>query len=262
MKKIAKYTVAALLILSLTVLAGCGGSQSASSSTSTQKPVLKVGSEVAYAPFEFMDDNNKPTGFDLDLVKEIGAAEGYDVQIQNIAWDGLIPSLNEGKVDAVISAMTITPDRQKGALFSDRYFQATQYIAVKAGSPIKNKEDLIGKKIGVQNNTTGQYASEKLGVKNIRKYDTTPDALNALKIGEVDAVVADSPVVLWFIKQNPDANVVVVPSDFEKEYYGIALKLGNSDVATKLNDGLKKLKANGKYNQLYKQYFNQDAPQF
>ncbi|HWJ03322.1 MAG TPA: transporter substrate-binding domain-containing protein, partial [Verrucomicrobiae bacterium] len=150
----------------------------------------------------------------------------------------------------------------KGALFSDKYFQATQYIAVKEGSPIKSAADLKGKKVAVQTNTTGQYTAEKLGVKDIKKFDTTPDAFNALKIGAADAVIADSPVVLWFIKQNPDAKVVYIQGDFEKEYYGMAMKLGNDEVAKKINAGLKNVIESGKYNDIYKKYFNAEAPKF
>lgn len=263
MKRIVKYITVALLLLSLVALAGCGSTNSASAPAQPEKKVLKVGSEVAYAPFEYMDEKtNQPTGFDIELIKAIGKAENMDVQIENTAWDGLIPALDTGKIDAVISAMTITDERKKSALFSDRYFQATQYIAVKEGSPIKGSADLAGKKVAVQTNTTGQYAAEKLGVKDVKKFDTTPDALNALKIGAADAVVADSPVVLWFIKQNPDAKVVAVQGDFEKEYYGIAMKMGNDALAQKINDGLKKIIDSGEYNSIYKKYFNADAPKF
>ncbi len=266
MRSLAKKAVAASLVLALAVLAGCGttAKPTGSANVTTESKVLKVGSEVAYAPFEFVDDKtNEPTGFDLELVKAVGKAAGFDqVKIENTAWDGLIPALSNGKVDVVISAMTITDERKKSTLFSDKYFQATQYIAVKEGSSIKGSPDLKGKKVGVQTNTTGQYAAEKLGVQEIKKFDTTPDALNALKIGAVDAVVADSPVVLWFIKQNPDAKVISVSGDFEKEYYGMAMKLGNTQLADKINAGLKQVKADGTYNKLYKKYFNVDAPQF
>jgi ABC-type amino acid transport substrate-binding protein len=261
-----KKLVATLIMLSLVALAGCGSTKPAANtnaSAPSQKKVLKVGSEITYAPFEFKDDKENNTGFDLELITEIGKAAGFDeVKIENVAWDGLIPSLESGKIDLVAAAMTITDERKQAALFSDRYFQSTQYIAVKEGSTIKSAADLKGKKVGVQTNTTGQTVAEKAGVTSIKKFDTIPDALNALKIGAVDAVVADSPVVLWFIKQNPDAKIISLNGDFDKEYFGMAMKLGNQELATKINDGLKKVKDNGKYKELYKKYFNVDAPQF
>ncbi|MDA8440860.1 MAG: basic amino acid ABC transporter substrate-binding protein [Peptococcaceae bacterium] len=262
MLKVMKLALLGLLAIGILGLAGCGSTTT--TKTAQAQNVLRVGSEIDYAPFEYVDGTtNQNTGFDLDLIRAVGKAAGFDsVQIENIAWDGLIPALNDGKVDAVISAMTIIPSRQKGALFSDRYFQSTQYIAVKAGSPIKSAADLINKRVGVQTNTTGQYACEKLGVKNILKFDQTPDAFNALKIGQVDAVVVDSPVVMWFIKQNPSANVTEIQGNFPKEYYGIPMKLGNTALAAKINAGLKQVIADGTYNQIYKKYFNEDAPKF
>jgi len=251
-----------LLSLSLLTLAGCG---SASVPTSTPAPVekiLKVGSDVAYAPFEFMNEKQQPTGFDIELINALGADMGYTkVNIETASFDGLIASLGAGKYDAVISAMTITDARSKSVQFSDKYFKAVQYIAMKKGSNFKTLADLKGKRVGVQLSTTGQDAVEKKGIET-KKYDTTPDALNDLLNGGVDAVVADGPVVLWFEAQNPNSEIVSVEADIDQEYYGIAMKQGNTELSTKMNASLKKLIANGRYNQIYKKWFKKDAPKF
>lgn len=261
-----RLIVVSLLVTSLLALAGCSAGNSSapgnstSSSTPTEK-VIKMGTDPTFAPFEFMDAQNQPTGFDVDLMKAIAADMGYTVKIEPSSFDGLIPSLQAGKYDAIIAAMTITDDRAKSVLFSDKYMMATQFIAVKKGSSIKSVDDLKGKKVGVQNATTGQTVLEKLGM-TPKKYDTIPDALTDLINGGLDAVVADSPVVLYFIKQNPNANIQYVKGDFPKEYYGIAFKLGNKDLDDKVNVSLKKLIESGKYNDIYKKWFNEDAPQF
>lgn len=267
MKKIFKLSVATVLVMSLLGLAGCGGTQAASAPATTgsnsapSEKILKVGSDIAYAPFEYMNNQQQPEGFDIDLMKAIGEDMGYQVKFEAAAFDGLIPALGAGKYDTVISAMTITDERAKTVQFSNKYFQATQYIAVKKGSSIKTEADLKGKKIGVQVATTGQEVVEKMGI-TPQKYDTTPDAMNDLINGGVDAVVADSPVVLYFIKQNPDKNIVAIPGNFAKEYYGIALKLDDKALGDKVNASLKKLMDNGKYNEIYKKWFNADAPKF
>ncbi|HZK54584.1 MAG TPA: basic amino acid ABC transporter substrate-binding protein [Desulfosporosinus sp.] len=236
-----RLVVVGILSLSLLALAGCG---------STSEKVLKVGSDVAYAPFEFMDESQKATGFDIELIQALGADMGYTkVNIETSAFDGLIPALQAGKYDAVISAMTITDDRAKGVLFSDKYFLSGQYIAMKKGANFKSLEDLKGKKIGVQLNTTGQYAVEKAGMET-KKYDTTPDALNTLLTGGVDAVVADSPVVLWFQAQNESAQIESIDAASGEEFYGIAMKLGNTELGDKMNVSLKKLIENGEYNKI------------
>ncbi|KLU67038.1 putative ABC transporter arginine-binding protein 2 precursor [Desulfosporosinus acididurans] len=258
-----RVILAGLLSLSLFALAGCG-STSASSSTSTSassssEKVLKVGSDITYAPFEFMDDKQQPTGFDMELIQAIGKDIGYKVSIETCSFDGLITALQAGKYNAVISAMTITPAREKSVTFSDKYFKSMQYIAMKKGSNFKTLEDLKGKRVGVQLNTTGQFDCEAKGI-TPKKYDTTPDALNDLLNGGVDAVVADSPVVLWFQAQNPTAQIESVPANVDPEYYGIAMKQGDKELASKVNASLKKLIDNGTYGEIYKKWFKKDAP--
>lgn len=263
-KKSFRLILTTVLILSLVALAGCGTTAPATApaggnAAPAPEKVLKVGSDIAYAPFEFMDDKQNPVGFDIDLMNAIAKDMGYKAQFETSPFDGLNLSLASGKYDAVISAMTITPERAKVVLFSDKYFLATQYIAVKKGSSIKTAADLKGKRVGVQASTTGQYAMEDMGV-TTKKYDTTPDALTDLVNGGLDAVVADSPVILYFISKQPNANVVALQGDFPKEYYGIAMKLDNKDLAAKINGSLKKLIDNGEYATMYKKWFNADPP--
>ena len=248
-----RLILAGILSLSVLTLAGCGSTSTSSSSAApaASAKVLRVGSDMTYAPFEFMDQNQNPEGFDIDLINAIGKDMGYKVSLESASFDGLIPALEAGKYDAIISAMTITPDRAKSVLFSDKYFRAVQYIAMKEGSNFKTLNDLKGKRVGVQLNTTGQFDVEKRGIKP-KKYDTTPDAINDLLNGGVDAVVADGPVVLWFQAQNPSAKIKAVEADVNQEYYGIAMKLGNKALADKVNASLKKLMANGTYNEIYK----------
>jgi glutamine transport system substrate-binding protein len=263
MKKNWVNSLIAVVVFTL-ALSGCGSSnassgQGATGGSTNSEKVLKIGSDPTFAPFEFIDTKNQPTGFDIDLMKSIAADMGYTVQFENSSFDGLIPSLQGGKYDAVIAAMTITPEREASVDFSDKYIMATQLIAVKKGSSIQTVSDLKGKRIGVQNSTTGQTVLEEINI-NPKKFESIPDAMNDLMNGGLDAVVADSPVVLYFIKQNPNANIVYVKGDFPKEYYGIALKKGNSELKDELNNSLKNLKASGKYNEIYKKWFNEDAP--
>lgn len=265
-KKISRLAIVSLLVLSLIALAGCGSSSAnapagSSNSGAAAEKVLKVGSDIAYAPFEFMDEKHEPQGFDIELMKAIGEKLGYKVTFETSSFDGLAMSLGNGKYDAVISAMTITEERAKSVLFSDKYFQTVQYIASKKGSSIKTIADLKGKRVGVQLDTTGQFVVEEKGI-TPKKYDTTPDALNNLVNGGVEAVVADAPVVIYFTEKNPNANIEFVKADVPPEFYGIAFKLGNTELADKVNATLKKFKEDGTYNNIYKKWFNEDAPKF
>lgn len=261
-----RLVLAGLLSLSLLTLAGCGSTSApatpAPAAPAPVEKVLKVGSDIAYAPFEFMDEKQQPTGFDIELINALGKDMGYTkVNIETCAFDGLLPALEAGKYDAVISAMTITPKRAESVQFSDKYFRAIQYIAMKKGSNFKVLADLKGKKVGVQLSTTGQEVVEKAGIEP-RKFDTTPDAMNDLLNGGVEAVVADGPVVLWFQAQNEKAEITSVEANVDQEFYGIAMKKDNKELGGKMNASLKKLMDNGEYNNIYKKWFKRDAPKF
>lgn len=267
MKKLFRTGVVTVVMMGLLALTGCGSQQApapagnaATGGGATEK-VLKVGSAIEYAPFEFMDANQKPTGFDIDLMNEIGKDMGYTVKFESSSFDGLISALGQGKYDTIISAMTITDERAKSVMFSDKYFESAQVIAVKKGSTIKSEADLKGKKVGVQQGTTGQDAVAGLGI-DPKKFETIGDAINDMNIGGSDAVVADTPTLYYFIKQNPNMDIKVVPSNFPKEYFGIAFKLDNKQLADKVNATLKKFKENGTYDQIYKKWFNEAAPKF
>ncbi|ACL22747.1 extracellular solute-binding protein family 3 [Desulfitobacterium hafniense DCB-2] len=269
MKKSLRNGIIAVVMMGLLALTGCGGNQSQppandganNGANGGEEKVLKIGSAIEYAPFEFMDEKQTPTGFDIDLMNEIAKDLGYTAKFESSSFDGLVAAIGLGKYDAVISAMTITDDRAKSVLFSDPYFESAQIIAVKKGSAIKSEQDLKGKKVGVQQGTTGQFAVEDLGI-DPRKFDTIGDAINDMMIGGSEAVVADTPTLYYFITQNPNMDIEIIPSAFEKEYFGIAFKLDNKELADQVNATLKKFMDNGKYNEIYKKWFNEDAPKF
>lgn len=264
----------ALLLAAVYALAGCGGAaqqagsgQASEGGSETGLGTLVVGSEVNYPPFESVDANGNMVGFDIELIEAVGKAAGYDrVEIRNIKWDSLIPALNARQVDAVISAMTITDERAQASRFSDPYFTAGQAIMVKKGSPIRTVADLSGKNVGVQGDTTGQFAVEKqneafskmsepLPPANIKPFQSTPDAINALVTGQVDAVVVDLPVLQEYLKDNPDAGVEITGPPFTVEYYGIAMRLDDTALADRINRALAQVKADGTYDRIYAKYF-------
>ncbi|HHW09381.1 MAG TPA: basic amino acid ABC transporter substrate-binding protein [Firmicutes bacterium] len=218
--------------------------------------VLKVGSDITYPPFEFIDDKTKePTGFDMDLIRAIGKVMGVQVQIINTAWDGIIPGLITGNYDVIISAMTITDERAAAISFSDPYFSTGQVIAVRKGSKgISEPAHLKGKRVGVQIGTTGHFAAEKVQGAMILTFQTMPEAFLALKAGQVDAVVADEMVAIEEMAANP-GQTEIVGEPFTVEYYGIAVKKGRTDLLKKINLALAQLKVDGTYDAIYQKWF-------
>ncbi|MFS8542767.1 MAG: basic amino acid ABC transporter substrate-binding protein, partial [Limnochordales bacterium] len=190
------YRVGIAGLLALLLFAGAAAAED----------VLRVGANVAYPPFEFVDEaTGEYAGFDMDLIREVGRRLGMRVEIINTAWEGIIPGLLAGHYDVIISAMTITDERAQAVDFTDPYFSTGQVIVVRADDDrIQQPSDLAGKVVAVQIGTTGQFAAEKLaGLRRIDHYPTTPEAFLALRLGRADAAVVDELVAVQGAQANP-----------------------------------------------------------
>ncbi len=224
--------------------------------------VLVVGSDVTYPPFEYMEGNT-PVGFDVDLARAIAKELGVRLDYRNTAWDGIFAALKSGKFDMLLSGITITEERKKtyDLAFSKSYFDSGQGVAVKKGAArtIRGEGDLAGKVIGVQINTTGQYAAEKIkGIKEIRKYETLPEALTDLGVGRIDAVVADYPVLLYNAKEGTrDKKFEVIEGLIvgEPEQLGIPVRKEDADLLEVVNKVIDDLKRSGEYAKMMKKWF-------
>lgn len=247
-------------------LAACGEKKPADTAAAPAAPasapagrVYVVGTDAAYAPFESQGPGGDIVGFDVDVLTAVAAKAGISLKFVNTPWEGIFNTLASGERDMVISAVTITPERQQTMDFSAPYFDATQLIAVKAGSKVQKFDDLKTLKVGVQNGTTGDEVVQKLQGKaspNIRRFESTPLALKELESGGVDAVVADNGVVAHYIANNAAAQFVSLQdASFAPEQYGIAFKKGNAELQGKINAGLAAIRADGTYDAIYARYF-------
>ena len=207
-----QWSLLTLLIVASMVLAGCGGSatpaapaaEAPAAAPAATMTTIKVGTNAEYQPFEFIGADGKITGFDVDLLNAAAAAGGLGVDLVNTKWDGIFVALASGEFDAVISAVTITPERAEVVDFTDAYFNAGQAIAVRAdNTDINSEADLDGKSVGVQIGTTGDIYLTDNTKANVQRFEENPLALQALANKDVDAVVADSPTQADSIKANP-----------------------------------------------------------
>ncbi len=225
------------------------------------KRSLIVAVEPVYPPFEFQAANGELQGFDIDLMREVGKAADFEVQFQSLPFDGIIPALQAGTVDAAVSAMTITPERSQVVSFSRPYFKAGLAIAVRTGTQeINSLEDLAGKKIAVQIGTTGAQTAKKIPNATIRTFDAAVMALQELSNGNVDAVINDAPVTLYAINTGNLKRVQIVGQLLTEEFYGIPTAL-NSPNLKLINQGLTTILENGTYERIYRKWFNADPPQ-
>ncbi len=255
-KRLLALTTLAMFSLSV-LLFGCGQSkQTAKASTET---VIKVGSETTFAPFEFQDEQTKEyVGFDIDLMQAIGTKMGVKVEIASMGFDGLIPALNAGNIDAAISGMTITEERKQKVAFSDPYYQSGLSMVVKLDNDsIHSFKDLEGKRIAVQIGTTGAEAAKKVSNATVREYNNAPEAFMELKAGGVDVVINDKPVNDYYLAQDVAKEAKAVTETLTSEDYGIAFDKNNTELVAKVNKALAELKANGEYDKIYQKWFAQ-----
>ncbi|BBW98010.1 basic amino acid ABC transporter substrate-binding protein [Geobacillus sp. FSL W8-0032] len=259
-----KSLFAAIVVALMMALAACGSKSKETSSPSGSegeaKKKIVVGTDAAFAPFEYME-KGKIVGFDVDLLDAVMKEAGLDYELKNIGWDPLFAALQSKEVDMGISGITIKDERKQSYDFSAPYFEATQVILVKENSPVKNALDLKGKTIGVQNATTGQEAAEKLFGKgnHIKKFETTVVAIMEMLNGGVEAVITDNAVANEYVKNNPTKKLKVIedPNNFASEYYGMIFPK-NSELKAKVDDALKKVIDSGKYTEIYKKWFNKE----
>lgn len=250
------------------VLAGCSKQEpapapveqaSAPAAAPAPVKVYAVGTDAAYAPFEYQNEKGEIVGFSVDLLTAVAEKGGFQIKFINTPWEGIFNALGQGDRDLLISSITITPERQQTMDFSDPYFDAAQLIAVKDNAKVSKFEDLKKLKVGVQTGTTGDEVVTKLQGKNstnVKRFESTPLALKELEAGGVNAVVADNGVVIHYVANNPESKFKTVSdSSFAPEQYGIAVKKGNTELLAMINKGLAAVKADGSYAALYKKTF-------
>lgn len=223
---------------------------------------VKFVTNAAYAPFEFVDENNEMQGFDIDLAKAICEVQALNCSFHNQAFDSLIPSLKFRRYNAAIAAMDITPERAKQVDFSDIYYENSA-VFVTPEDKFNKLDELQKDTVGVQNGTSHQkYIQDKLAAKGMtaRPYQSVQDALLDMSNGRINAVFADTAVVGDWLAKNPGYAVLgerITDDDYFGTGFGIAVTKGNQALLEQINQGLSKLKENGTYDTLYQQYFPQ-----
>lgn len=263
-----RHHLKALALIPAVVLAvtaaGCaekvntGGNTQAGGQITLKEPgKLTTCTHLPYAPFQFTQ-GDKTVGFDVDLVDLVAKSLGVTQTIFDTPFEGIQSgeAFNTNQCDVAAAAMTITDTRKKVMDFSEPYFDATQALLVKKGSGIDGLEKLRGKKLGVQQGTTGEeYANkykDQYGYQVVQFEDLGLEQ-TAVKTGQVDAGINDNGVHYDFVKSNPDTEVT---KEFDTgEKYGIGVRKGNQAMVAKINEVLDKAKADGTYDQIYEKWF-------
>ncbi|HNX17183.1 MAG TPA: ABC transporter substrate-binding protein [Methanoregula sp.] len=254
------------IIVAFLVCAGCTQSTpsqttngSVTSPSDTTKKTYIVGIDGDYPPYSYIDKDGKPTGFDVESIQWIAQDQGFNVEIQPIAWDGIIPALQAKKIDMVYSGMTKTPERMEQVNFSKTYWKVNQAVAARNNSAVTMDDFLAGKVVvGTQRGCSANTWLENNLIKNgtlkssnLTLYDNFPLALTDLSNGRTDVVMFDEPVVVKAIKDQPMKKIGIVDTD---EAFGVAVRKDDTALLATINTGLDHLMASDKWNELIKKY--------
>jgi polar amino acid transport system substrate-binding protein/glutamine transport system substrate-binding protein len=219
---------------------------------------IVVGADTTFPPFE-METNGEVTGFDIDMIKAIAKAEDMTVSLKTLPFNGIIPSLQAGSIDAAVAGITIKTSRMQNVDFSDAYYKSGLSVLVKKDSKIKGFDDLKGHVVATKKATSSvdYLTAHDFPSDHIKQFQSIDAAYQALMTGGADAVIFDNPVNVSFKAKHDE--VTIVGSLLTGEYYGIAISKKKPDLVAKINDGLAKIKKSGEYKKLFTTYFGGDV---
>ncbi|MGN0902367.1 MAG: basic amino acid ABC transporter substrate-binding protein [Succinivibrio sp.] len=231
----------------------------ASFSLATEAKTLRFGTEATFAPFEFTDSASNIIGYDVDIIKAIAEVEGLDVEIVNMPFDALIPSVLTSQLDGTIAALTITEERAKQVSFSEPYYKAgiSAIIRREDAEKYTSFESLKNSRLCAQIGSTGSNVANEVSGQ-VGNFNTVPEAFMELKSKGCEAVLNDRPVNLYFLVTKKDDSFVEIKELYNGEEYGIVVNKSNTELLEKINSGLKKIRENGTYAKINRKWFNVD----
>ena len=265
MKKILSIALALALTLGCLMMAGCGS-----------KDTIIVQTNAYFAPFEYYD-GTEIVGVDVDIMNLVGEKLGKKVEFQNVTFSVIIDNVSEGKIcDVGAAGITVTDSRKEKVDFSNTYFTSVQYVIYKAGTMTPDGKDgdvdyilwdnLAGKKIGVQKDTTGDiYVSGEIngdegfdGVlldtgATLSRFDNAQVAADAINANQIDVVVVDKLPASYIVEKNSEFECAALyyagadgeaPSPTE-ESYAICVTKGNDELLNAINEVLAELGSEG-----------------
>lgn len=277
MKKLSM--ILALVLALALVMTGCGTkkddtaadapavSEDAAATENTEDTAeggtLVMATNAEFPPYEY-HEGDEIVGIDVDIAAAIAEKLGMELQVEDMAFDSLIPAIQSNKADMVLAGMTVTEDRLESVNFSDSYATGVQVVIVKEDSDIKSVDDLLADganhSIGVQTATTGDiYCTgdiEDAGLGTVERYNKGADAIQALLAGKIDCVVIDSQPAKEFVEANE--GLTILDTEYAVEDYAIALNKDNTELLDKVNAALKELTDDGTIQSILDKYITAD----
>jgi polar amino acid transport system substrate-binding protein len=258
MKKLSLFIISLLVV---GILAACGTSAEEESTTGSgteDKKVLKMATSADYPPFEYIDTakGSEIIGFDIDLANALAEKTGYELEIQDMDFNSLIPALQAKQIDLVLAGMTPTPERKENVDFTDVYYTANHMIVSLKDKEIKSIEELKGKTIGVQLGSIQEEKATKISEQvelKIENRNKISDLIQELKTGRIDAAIIEDTVANRYFEKDQQLAGFTLTSEDEA---GSAIAFQKDSAVTKeFNDALNEMKENGELEKLVIKWF-------
>ncbi len=224
--------------------------------------VMKVGVEGTYQPYNYHDDSGELVGLDVDVAKEIGKRMGVEVEFTETDWDSLLASMDTGRIDEVISDVSISDEREEKYDFTDPYLYIYRYVVTLSSSDISSIEDLNGKKVATSLTNAFNPQWEAWGA-TVVPVDTSEQALSLLASGRADFVAADDILFKTYQENFPQYDLKIalqIPSDINgaMDRVAIPVKKGQTALLDALNQALDEMRADGTLSAICEKYLNAD----
>lgn len=256
MKSVAKPLFAALFTLSLATACASSGTGDAG-----DDKTLVMATSADYPPYEYIDSSSGSqdiVGFDVDIAQAIADELGYELEINNIDFNGLIPSLQANRADFVMAGMTPTEERKQNVDFSQVYYEAKNTIVTLEGTDLTTPESLDGKTVGVQLGSTQEQAAKEIEGANIKSLNRINEMIQELKAGRVDALIVEDTVAAGYAASNPELEFNVIPNTGDA---GSAIAFPkDSPLREEFEPVLQEMIDSGEIDELVIKWFGDEAP--
>lgn len=265
MKKFLKGILATTMVFAMTTaLVGCGGGSEKpaeeANNAEGEAETLIMATNAEFPPYEFYE-GSEVVGIDAEIAAAIAEKLGMGFQIEDMAFDSIIPAVTSGKASFGMAGMTVTEDRLQSVDFSDSYATGVQVVIVKEGSEIASVDDLFAEGashvVGVQTGTTGDIYTtgdiEEAGLGSVERFPKGADAVLALTQGKIDCVVIDNEPAKEFVAANE--GLTILDTEYAVEEYAICLAK-DSELTEQINGALAELIADGTVQSIIDKYIS------
>lgn len=244
-------------MLAVTVLVGSVRTDNVGAQQKGDGKKLVMVTSADYPPFEFRDTatgKDEIIGFDVDIAKYITNQLGFQLEVRDTDFNGIIPALQSRRADFAMAGMTPTAERRKNLDFSNIYYEAKNTIVAKKGRRLTKAEDLVGKKVGVQLGSTQEKAAQKFKNVKLVSLNKTGELIQEIKSNRIDAAIIEDTIAKGFIANNPDLEFHTIPNT-EESGSAIAFTKG-SKLVNDFNRVLQQMKQKGEIEKLVKKWFD------